>query len=71
VSLSKNSLHCFTPQQSDGYQIRMGIFGGNVGIGTVTPGVLLDVAGDINTSTQYTADHGAKKRDRQLQGSYP
>jgi hypothetical protein len=35
----------FYTKQADGYQIRMGIYSGNVGIGTTTPGVLLDVAG--------------------------
>ena len=43
----------FFTKQSDGYQMRMGIYGRNVGIGTTAPTATLDVAGNINTSTQY------------------
>jgi len=42
----------FFTKGNDGYQPRMGIYSGKVGIGLTTPNFLLDVAGDINTSTQ-------------------
>jgi hypothetical protein len=41
----------FFTKQSDGYQPRMGIYGGNVGIGTTAPGYKFDVqGGQINAS---------------------
>jgi hypothetical protein len=38
-------LFFYTKQPSDGYQIRMGIFGKNVGIGTISPTAVLNVVG--------------------------
>jgi len=43
----------FFTKGADGYQPRMGIYGGNVGIGTSSPGAKLDVVGDVNTSAGY------------------
>ena len=44
-------LFFYTKQPADGYQIRMGIYGGNVGIGTTTPGQKLSVNGVIESMT--------------------
>ncbi|HZE70282.1 MAG TPA: tail fiber domain-containing protein [Pyrinomonadaceae bacterium] len=38
-------LFFYTKQPADGYQIRMGIFGSNVGIGTISPTAVLNVVG--------------------------
>jgi len=37
--------------------------GGNVGIGTTNPGVKLDVAGDVRTSTRYLLNTGTANED--------